>query len=31
VLSKERPNLQKAAEMEVKSLTGVGAGKAIAH
>ena len=31
VLSKERPNVQKAAEMEVKSLTGVGAGKAIAH
>jgi cation/acetate symporter len=31
VLSKERPNLQKAAEMEVKSLTGVGAGKALVH
>ncbi len=31
VLSKERPNVQKVAEMEVKSLTGVGAGKALAH
>ena len=31
VLSKERPDVQKAAEMEVKSLTGVGAGKALVH
>ncbi len=31
VLSKEQPNATKVAEMEVRSLTGVGSGKALVH
>ncbi len=31
VLSKEKPDLDKTAELEVRSLTGIGAEKAIQH